>query len=373
MINWQTLLLTSSLMIGCLKADSPYIEDEIDAQPLTPQELHFPYDDSRWFAKATLLVWKPSIDDLDYGDKVATTFPGNPDVDMQLTLKKPHYNWGTGVRVVLGAYLFDDRWDFSGSGTYYYSEGKSKSSPHLEHGVTVTPLWPPIFHNNLFGSIKAIDTWSLNFFTADLILGREYAVFSTIVIHPYAGARGAFIFQKNNASYFAIIDEGEGNVTTFNDRFRSQSDYWGIGPRVGTDFTFKFGNHWSLVGNFSAAIVVGNYINKGKYFDRNEQTFAALGFIDIDNIRLRDKGFAIRSNLEGSLGFEWEWTTVYKQHEMRIAPSIIFEASEWFDFNQFPRMERKQQGQNTQGTIPFNRLHGDLGLFGFNVNLQVDF
>jgi hypothetical protein len=68
------------------------------------------------------------------------------------------------------------------------------------------------------------------------------------------------------------------------------------------------------------------------------------------------------------MGYE----TWVKNHTVRLVPSILFEASCWFDTNQF----FLTQSKNLQAVTPnFTniRRQGNLILMGFSFNLQADF
>lgn len=331
---------------------------------------NFPLNaDQNSYSKISLLYWKTYQDDLDYGNRLTTSTPGNPDYEIKFRPEKPGFDWNTGVRVGLGFYLpKHDLWDLSFFFTYFYANAPDQSTPSPEKGSILTQLLEP--DDQITGSDNAKANWEMNLFIGDLSLGRQFILIPTITVRPFLGIRGVMIDQTYSCRYRRLRVES----ITFQElkvqRFKSDNDYSGIGPRLGTDFSFFLSKRWTLLANFSSSLFIGSYRVREKI---RALTFDFEEFSSESSYRLKDRGYTIRYNIEGSVGLGWEhWMN---KHSVRFAPSILFEGSEWFDVNQLSQIPNATD-YNLADAFPYQntyRLHGDLGLLGFTINLQLDY
>jgi hypothetical protein len=334
-------------------APEPYLESDF---PMNP--------DQQWYMKESYLIMKPYEDDNDYATKLKTQGALGSSLDMHMKLEKPDFDWFSGVRIGIGRYLANhDKWDISLVSTYFYANEESSSSPVRGQGNLLTPLWSPTFDG---GATKGQVDWRLNYFTWDISVGREYRMLRTIVAHPFIGIRAALIYKHTHAKYFDQIP-----ARTLKDAFTASDNFWGIGPRLGVDLQFNMRRGWSLLGNLSGALFFGS-------FDLREEISTRVttqGVLDKNKYHVKDNRFAIRANLDTALGIGWE--TWFKEHSVRLAPSVMFEASCWFDTNQLLRPKPTPTTlASPDFPIPFFnnfRRQGNLILMGFSFNLQADF
>lgn len=332
-------------------------------------ESNFPMNaNQQWFTKETYLIMKPYEDDNDYASKLTTTGSLASEIGMSMKLEKPDFDWFSGVRLGLGRYLANhDKWDLSLFTTYYYALENSSSTPNRARGSLLTPLWSPTFDG---GATKGNTSWRLNFFNWDLSIGREYNMLKTIVAHPFIGLRAALIYKKYKANYFDQFTSGNFD-RILNDKFSATNDYWGIGPRAGVDLQFNLRSGWSFLGNLSAALFYGRY-------DLHEEISTKIsnfGNTTHTRYHTKDDRYTIRANLDTALGIGWE--TWLNHHTVRLAPSVLFEASCWFDTNQLflPRTSTAVSLTPSPLLPTFGnfRRQGNLILMGFSFNLQADF
>lgn len=367
---FMSCILVASYLEGW--GDAP-TQRQIRQQQLNEQkaiEASFPLNPNQhWYTTETFLYWRPYLDGADYAGRLAIQQnPGSEDLAMKLQVKKPDYEWSPGVRVGIGGYLpHFEYWDINLQGTYYYSGLQDSThalrNPEAEdlNGSLLSPLWVPYFN---VGATKGKVEWRLNFFTGDITVGREIKWASSIVAHPFIGLRTAFIYQKYITKFsdqFPIST----TVTQFvKNRFSTDQNFWGVGPRIGSDFTFYFSKQWSFMGTFSSSLLFGSYVSKEKatMFDRGAQS------PNYEIFKGTDKDFTTRLNLEGSFGIGWE--TWVRNDSIRVVPSVIFEASQWLDMNGLYQM-----GAFPGGTpnVEIRKAYGNLGLIGLNFNLQFDF
>lgn len=340
-------------------------------QPEESINLRFPLNPNQgWALEESLLVWKTYEDDIDYAVRRTVDNPSSSLEQEQYRVKHPDFKWGTGVRLKLTRYLpSNDPWDVDFIGTYYYNEGKghvnldsaSDTASLLDQASsTWDTLGSPIAES-------ARTNTRMNFFTFDLITGRYYSLTRKVDIHPFIGLRSVFNYQRYKTTYSSTLtlDSEPFSKTSFN----GNHDFWGVGPRIGTDLALKFGRHWSLLATLAGSFFVGSY-DVQEFFRGQTQL---LQNIAPYRERLEDKDTVVRSNIDASLGLGWEkWV---RGGTVRIAPSFVFEVSEWFSMK---RWINTHNGSNTfiagtQPRIQTHRRYSDLGLMGFNVNLQIDF
>lgn len=320
-------------------------------------DTHFPLNaDQGWFVEQSYLLLKPTLGDLEYGNLISA----KGDIsDLTVKVKSPDFEWNSGVRLGLGRYLPNhDKWDISFYTTYFYGETEDRTKSNLDRLRGLATAYDP-FVVILSESTKA--TWRLNYFVWDLMLGRQFAMTPQIIFHPYIGLRGTVMYTKFRTTNFGDLtltnpNTGVTATAAGSATVKFHDDFWGIGPRIGTNFGYKFSGNWSFLSNLAASFLYGHYHVKEKINTRFTAGTAALPI----NAKVWDHDDAIRINLEGAIGLGWEaW---FKNNTVRLAPNLQFEGSLWFDMNDFSR----------PSTV-FSQDRGSLGLMGLTFNLQVDF
>lgn len=320
-------------------------------------DTHFPFNaDQGWFVEQSYLLLKPTLGDLEYGNMI-TNKGSSTNGDFKIKVKSPEFEWDSGVRLGLGRYLPNhDKWDVSFYTTYFYGETEDHSSGDLNKLKGLATSYDP-FVLILSENTKA--TWRLNYFVLDLMLGRQFSMTPEIIFHPYIGLRGSMIytdFKSNNFGDISVTIQGTTSSGSGRSKVKMKEDFWGIGPRIGTNFNYKFSGNWSFLSNLAASFLYGHYHVKEK--SQSTLALAAISFPFAS--KSLDHDDAIRINLEGALGLGWE--TWFQNNTIRLAPNIQFEGSLWFDMNDF-----------FKPVSVFSQDHGNLGLMGLTFNLQVDF
>lgn len=369
-----SLLLTQVSLLGW-GVNAPSTETGLVQAPAS---LNFPYNpDQGWFVDPSYLLWLPYVENMSFGNKVTTNV--NPlnnltrvdALNSTIKVENPDFEWSSGVRVGIGKYLpHNDKWDISLYGTYYYSDADKDLTVDTSQGVGITPnyLTDPL----IFPMQKADASWRLNYFVADLMLGRNYLLSSQIVVHPYLGLRGTWQYQKIRNTYSIV---GASNGQSFEQDYfhKGYNDYWGVGPRIGTHFVYYFARHWSLMGHLATSAVLGDQKlgQQAVLVDTVSQTGTSID----ETFNSKDRLNAFRFNVEGYIGLGWEkWM---RNHQVRIAPSVMFEGVVWFAMNQLWNLWVGSPLTGSFTTPQFNnretRKHGNLGLMGMSFNFQVDF
>ncbi len=319
---------------------------------------HFPMNsDQGWFVEESYLLMKPYLGDLDYGNMVFATFSGST-TDYKIKVKTPEFEWNSGVRVGIGRYLpHHDKWDVSFYTTYIYGNTKDRAHGNFDQAKALVSINPPVTST---GSNRTSAVWRLNYFTLDLTIGRLFSMTPDIIFRPYLGLRGALIYDDFKVRNEGVVSITSPNMVPFvgpgNSKSFSMQDFWGIGPRIGTNFDYKFTGNWSFLGNLATSLLYGRYHVKEKQSASISNDPLAIP----TSSKSFDHDNTLRANLEGGIGIGWEkW---FQQNTIRIAPSLVYEGILWFDMNDFFTPERI-----------LSQLHGNLGFTGISFNLQVDF
>lgn len=352
-MNWTrslcTLTVASLLIQGSLLAWNHSI-----AKDATPADFKKDYpfsQDQGWYTEESYLLLKPSMENIWYGNKIKQV-----DVNLSknhIKILDPEFQWSSGVRLSIGRYLpRHDGWDTSLTTAYLYSDAdnKNKVAPNQLVGFNSSYSSGLPFNSGQFG-------WRLNYWTVDFSLGRSFQMTPHIVFHPYTGLRGSWQYQHTTSKVNATVP---GTFITSKEKIGN--DFWGVGPRFGTNFIYYFRNHFSLLANLAASLLVG-----GQHLKRDLNFDIITTQAVSRRIRSHDRLNVIRSNLEAMMGLGWE--TWVKNHTIRIAPSACLEGSLWFSMNQLYHIYNADSNFDNIET----RCHGNLGLMGVSFNLQVDF
>lgn len=376
MTKWFSgLLLLTSTAFGWGSSEYFPPSTQPPSEP-TLATLSFPLNpDQEWFVKPSLLVWRPYQDDIDTGYTLSI-----PSVFPTISKDKTQnvdFEWGTGARLTIGRYLPNhEQWDVTLASTFFYSDTdqtvkgrgfSSLGSLSITQIKAIVDGWNP----SILGTSLETDlNWRINYFTWDLAIGRLYNLTSKIVIHPYLCLRSLLIYEKYSNKNASVALNTTGNLALRHTKFKALNSVWGIGPRLGSDFAFYFGRGWTFMGGLSGSVVMGRYNIKEHV---NGFIFTSSIPFTQTKLKIRDADTVMRANLEGNIGLGWEkWV---RKHTVRVAPSFVFEATQWFLINNWvaTNLPRSPSPGNPDWGMVSARRMGDLGFLGFTVNLQVDF
>lgn len=338
-------------------------------ETVQPTVTHFPLmEDLGWYTKESLLIWKPSEDDLDYGSRIAVKGSSIAPSSAKLKVKSPDFNWSTGARLAIGKYLpHHDQWDIALTTTYFYGTADGKTSANPSQGSVITSNWADtILGNNVLHSSMH---WKLNYFTWDLAAGRNYLLTRNLILHPNAGLRAGLFYTDYESTYSQNFILTGGASVVSKTKFKSTDELWGIGPRIAMDLAFNFQKHWAILGNVGVSLLYSGYNVK-----ENIEGAQIVGQgVQPVNLRTSSSGNPLVPNVEGAIGLGWEqWV---RKNTVRVAASFMFEATEWFNVNHLYHFEpgNTMIGQQNIPVSQPDKHSGNLGLMGFSVNLQVDF
>lgn len=333
-------------------------------------------DKRSFFIEADYLFWRPQLEDAAFTikeSKVSKT--GSESVHMKL--KQPNYNLSSGARLGLGGYN-SDSWDIGLTGTYLYSQSDKKVHSHVTDNQTLIPQWIP----SIFGlpALRATANWHMNFYTADFSIGREFFLTKRFAVHPTIGLRGFGIDQKLKNKFTGIYQEGSSTAptaVTLRSQFNAYQNVWGIGPRMGLDVNFYLHNSWVLLGGLSGSLLYSNYRVKEKFHGYKDLSEGGTITISPFNGKVKDHAHLGRANMDAYFGLGWDkW---FKNGKNRLGISLSFEASQWFQMNQWLNLEVSTFDNNPPNnldkddTIMAEKRRGDLSFVGGTLRFQIDF
>ncbi len=362
-MNWARSISTLTV-VGLLVQSSlcSWGHSTVSNTPSTYIKNNYPLSqDQEWYTEESYLLLKPSMENMWYGNKATVEING-ASVTNTVKVKDPEYDWNSGVRLALGKYLpHHDGWDMTLTSTYVYSDARNETNGSPYNGGA--GFNSSYSFTNVGQANQGKVVWRLNYWTVDLTGGRLFQMTPKVVFHPYLGLRGSWQYQTTHSTTFSLSPAaGEGleeTLTTFSSNIKN--DFWGVGPRFGTNLTFYFGSRFSFLANLSASLLVGN-----QKLSNNNVVNTTAGPLTTPG-KSHDRLSVIRTNLEGMVGLGWE--TWLKNDTVRIAPSVGLEGSLWFAMNQLYNI---YPVSNTFDNVEQRRT-GNLGLMGVSFNLQVDF
>lgn len=336
-------------------------------------------DDRTFFIEADYLFWRPQLEDATFTLKGtgSTNSSGGP-TNLDINLKQPSFNLSSGARLGLGGYN-SDSWDIGLKGTYLYSEStKTIHASRADREQMVAQWIPAIYGEGTKGTAR----WQLNFYVADFAIGREFFLTKRFAVHPFIGLRGFNIQQKLRNNFTGNFEEGSETAPTevsLNGTFKAYQTIWGVGPRLGLDLNFYLTNSWAFLGGLSGSLLYSKTHTKQKMFGHLDDTEDNIITIRTINAKVKDHSTFGRANLDAYFGLGWDkW---FNQGKNRVAISLTFEGSHWFQINQWldldvTNFDNDNNGNNNRDDdfhIAAEKRHGDLSFIGGTLHFQLDF
>ena len=261
--------------------------------------------------------------------------------------KQAHFDWDLGFRVG-GGYNFEhDEWDAQVYFTWFETDADNRTHAD-KNGI----LFPQIGLPEGSGK-KAKIHWDVDYYVIDAELGRNFFVSKFLAFRPFFGIETAWVNQEMR---FNERFAPGSNQTQTHLIVKSRNDFWGIGPRTGVDSTWYFGEHFSLFGNLSGALLWGD-------FDvRDKEKTTGVGSIKLTNAE--GDFHAIVPNVKTILGLQWD--TNFSENEHHIGIKLGYEFQYLWKQNQMLNIY-------TPSTAVYERESADLSINGITLDVRFDF
>jgi len=190
-------------------------------------------EESRYYFGADYIYWKPCVDDLHYaivGDQPIGT---EDEVNYKFQFIEP--DWKSGFRLYLGGDHLCDCWEISASYTYLTPCQSTQISSKLDNSVALTNIQDNVAD---FRGRRASTKWEMEYQTWELKIGYslEFGCFCEQSLTPHLGIKGLVLNQSRKDKLEEL--NGGNNIQ----RTSRKSDFVGVGPVVGFDYTHHICN-----------------------------------------------------------------------------------------------------------------------------------
>ncbi|HSX21062.1 MAG TPA: Lpg1974 family pore-forming outer membrane protein [Gammaproteobacteria bacterium] len=282
-----------------------------------------------------ILVWHVSQEPTSTWANIAQTGGSHT-----FTLKAPNvdFNWDVGVKIGALYEASSGLWDSGLYWTYF----KAKTTSNVANSLQL--VFPEFFsgfisQNFFFGG--SLD-WRLLMNMFDYELGHKFNVGKSFALRPFIGIKGGTIYQTINCDWNAILYTATEKV---------KHNFFGIGPSFGIDTTWKFYKNFSLRGDFSAALLWGNWKISDTY-SRPYVPFVVDPTTITTDMHHTQLGTLM---LDYFLGLAWNATK-----KPGLSLQIGYEVQWWTNQLRMPTFQQ----------LP---VHGDLTLQGATCRIILDF
>lgn len=258
------------------------------------------------------------------------------------TIPNVNFNWNSGFRGGI-SYELPHFWDTKLYWTHYTT---SKNTSYAASGLTIfTPeFFSGFLSMDLFSSANL--NWQIAMNTIDFAISHAVNLTNTLVFSPSIGIKGATINQTVNSTWNAALF----SIPLFSSTEKVTNNYSGIGPSFGIDGKWNMYKGFSLVGNFSTALMWGHWNIKDTY----SRPSALFGLITPTTITTSlNNGKLGTAVFQYFLGLEW---THHSKYDVNFL--LGYEMQFW-------------PNQLRAPTFQLLPLHGDLTLQGATCGISI--
>lgn len=249
--------------------------------------------------EAEFLWWRATLDKLEYAVKGKQSFVGFAGDSLSSEVKDMDFEFDPGVRVSAGFDFGRRNWDVFLRWTYHYTN-PSDSTGSDNPSLSVVPLaYEPVFQVGAAGQTlanRAQAKWTNQFNALDFEMGYDYFFSRMFSIRPYFGLKAAWIDMHYRAKYTNVLIPGNPNTPFDEVTVRTESDYWGVGPRVGIDGHLHMGWGFSLYAFTSASMLYGAFDSTLK-----------IGTPGVSGTSKHNNYYRLRTMAQIATGLRWGW------------------------------------------------------------------
>lgn len=321
-----------------------------------------PEDSHHWGfrAQGELLIWKAEEDNLEYAVKIDEPRIASPINLGKGSCKSVNPDWDVGFKLGLSYISHFDNWELKCLWTRFHPDTvKSHVSTEDSFYEPIYMLWSSgeSRNNNVQGTGGAAGAsakWDLDYDTLDLNLNRQFFLSRNLSLRPSIGLQSAWIRQDLHVKY----KEAPFGGTTGSLIYKFDNDFWGIGLQGSLDTRWRISSHFGLYGSASGSLLWGPFKVK-----QDGTGTVTTGFPSTSPlIHIRNSYHTVQGSIDLAIGIESGFTFHHGRREVLF--NFGWEQLIWFNQNQLIN------GINTS-TVNTNIVHGDLGLSGFVLGVQV--
>ena len=304
----------------------------------------------QWQGGVEYLFWSVQASELDYVvEGFPRTLPAGQARGAVGDLRSARYGWGSGVRLCADYTSRLDYWDLMAQYTYFYDSGTNSTSRPLDTNIVGT------FSQAVTGDTLGLATSHIRFRYNILegLLSRRFIISPRLLARFNMGALFGWIDQRWRIDYSP--ETGPQNT-----RIDQNWLYRGGGLKAGAGVDWNLKCGWGLLGEMSAAALVGWYENE--HIAR--VSMPAYAPIDSHNDQWR---FA--QSLQLAIGPSY---TTCLRGCMTMRLFVLYEMTTWLGLQEIDRSVIGSINDVT-GARESRHVEGILGLQGFTFGLDAAF
>jgi hypothetical protein len=227
--------------------------------------------------------------------------------------------------------------------TFYEFKDSLSRTVHKDGFLFARWIQPGIVTDNAVNHLHT--SWKLRMYTWNAGMGKKFPWGRHLNLQPHFGVSVAHIDQSFKGN-FSLIDPIN-LLKVFN-----KSDSWGVGPRAGVAWDWKWTRRWGIVGNVAAELLYTHYDLDLHQWSPTDSTLF---------IRISDDIEALRAEFEMYAGLDYRFL-ISKHAQMHFIAGYDFQL--WWNQNMI-----RWNNDTSYQAIP----EGNLYLQGFRFTLGIDF
>lgn len=202
-------------------------------------------------------------------------------------------------------------------GYVYLSASGDDAIENLTDGVGTTLMHFGLFSDSAGFTDAAIE-WRNYYQEGEVVLGSNISCGKYHSFYPYFGAAGLYLEQK----FELDLSDPDGVFAGDTGTVDWESQYWGVGLRFGTDYTYKMCDCIAFFGRFNASLLVG----ENKFQNNQSVIVTGEGTEDQLTLSATDKCLFVPGYSIGA-GFAIEPEFCGVTFSLRVG----YEFSEWYN------------------------------------------
>ncbi|NGX48258.1 MAG: hypothetical protein K1000chlam3_01649 [Chlamydiae bacterium] len=215
-----------------------------------------------------------------------------------VTFQKLSFDWAPGFRIGIGYTSSCDCWDTQFSYTHFQTKGANRAKGDMIKSEYFGSIFSDL---GFYQQAKIRAKIEYNMF--DWELGYLLCPSECLFLRPVIGIKGGWIHQTLKTPLKKTFDILNILFIPVKAEETLRNDFWGIGPKGGVNSKWFLSSCFSLVGDFSAALMWGHWSFSDQFLDssgsnivtkiagRNFGAFMLQGFLglglDICNFSLK--------------------------------------------------------------------------------------
>lgn len=362
-VTFRKIATSVGLLCGCMtslfaaqdlhsnSSDQQMKQDK--TKQITPEASPRVEDGADVFLTADFIYWSVREEGLSFATSGFETNNVGSATLSKGSVYEPDFKWDPGFKVGLGLALGHDGWDIFLQYTWMNSNSDSEKATNTTSAATdllSTWIFDPADPSKPLTLAKG--SWSLNYNTADLELGRHYFISHYLTLRPHVGLKASWQKQKNRVKYQETANGGVITETRLNMRER----FFGIGLCAGMNSNWHFDKNWSMYGDFALSALASHFSVDQKYTNFNITNSVASQSLVLANFK--NTIDTIKPVLELGMGVQWDYW--FNDDSYHVGLSLGWEQQLWWGMNQF---------QNTFTGADY----GDLTMQGVTFKFRFDF